>query len=52
MGTGEGEAGEEQTRSRATDRVAWPGDRVVVEGRELLSTNLEKRRLEEGTQSC
>ena len=37
----------EQTRSRAMDRVARPGDRVVVEGRELLSTKLEKRRLEE-----
>ena len=49
MGTGVGKLGRgaEQTRSRATDRVAWPADRVVVEGRELLSTNLEKRRLEE-----
>ena len=49
MGTGVGrlERGVEQTRSRATDSVAWPRDRVVVEGRELLSTNLEKRRLEE-----
>lgn len=49
MGTGEGRLGRgaEQTRSRATDRLAWPGDRVVVEGGELLSTNLEQRRLEE-----
>ena len=48
VGTGEGGLGRgaEHTRSRATDRVAWPGDRAMGEGRELLSTKLEKTRLE------